>query len=66
METFWHQPTCPNTLDFLNSKNLEFKLAYQLKIFIEDLGQDETFLSENHGDFMKIWNRKKIEFNEFL
>ena len=65
-KAFWHNPTTPCALDFINSKNLEFKLAYQLTIFIEDLGRDKTFLNESHGDFMKIWNRKKIEFNQFL
>lgn len=61
-QAFWHQSShASNPLDAINSKNLEFKLAYQLKTAIEDLGRDETYLLETHGDFMRIWNRKKIE-----
>ena len=61
-EAFWHQSFhATNALDAINSKNLEFKLAYQLKTAVEDLGRDETYLLETHGDFMRIWNRKKIE-----
>ena len=58
---FWHQSESGD-VDFVNSKNYEYKLALTLKTFIEDLSKSEhpDYLAEHHSDFVKIWNKKKI------
>jgi hypothetical protein len=60
-EEFWHRSE--TIVDFSNSKNLEYQFAQTLKSFIEELSKSEhpDYLQEYHNDFLKIWNKKKIQ-----
>ena len=53
-ETFWHSSSI--TQVDLASKNLQFKLTWQLKCLLEE---NSWVLSHSHNDFARISNRVK-------